>query len=49
MYGVLYFVKTKEWMAFLFENDTSKPDGIYNNLVDVPLIEKLTGFKFNKK
>ena len=46
---VLYFVKTKEWMAFLFENDTSKPDGIYNNLVDVPLIEKLTGFKFNKK
>jgi len=43
---VIYFVKTKEWMAFLFNNDTSKPDGIHNNLVDVPTIEKLTGFKF---
>ena len=45
---VIYFVKTKEWMAFLFDNDTSKPDGIHNNLVDVPTIEKLTGFKFKK-
>ena len=43
---VLYFVKTKEWMAFLFENDTSKPDGIHNNEVDVMMITKLTGFKF---
>jgi endonuclease G len=43
---VIYFVKTKEWMAFLFENNTSKPDGIYNNLVDKKDIEKLTGFKF---
>jgi endonuclease G len=43
---VLYFVKTKEWMAFLFNNDTSKPDGIYNNLIDKKEIEKLTGFKF---
>jgi endonuclease G len=43
---VIYFVKTKEWMAFLFNNDTSKPDGIYNNLVDKEYIEKLTGFKF---
>ena len=43
---VIYFVKTKEWMAFLFNNDKSKPDGIYNNLVDKEYIEKLTGFKF---
>jgi endonuclease G len=45
---VIYFVKTKEWMAFLFDNNTSKPDGIHNNLVDVADIEKLTGFKFKK-
>ena len=43
---VIYFVKTKEWMSFLFKNDTSKPDGIHNNLVDKKEIEKLTGFKF---
>ena len=43
---VIYFVKTKEWMAFLFNNDTSKPDGIHNNLVEVAEIEKLTGYKF---
>ena len=43
---VIYFVKTKEWMAFLFDNNTSKPDGIHNNLVDKKDIEKLTGFKF---
>lgn len=43
---VLYFVKSKEWMAFLFDNNTSKPDGIHNNLVEVMDIEKLTGFKF---
>jgi len=43
---VIYFTKSKEWMAFLFENNTSKPDGIHNNLVDKSEIEKLTGFKF---
>ena len=43
---VIYFVKTKEWMAFLFDNNTSKPDGIHNNLVTVTDIEKLTGLKF---
>jgi len=43
---VIYFTKSNEWMAFLFENNTSKPDGIYNNLVDKSEIEKLTGFKF---
>jgi endonuclease G len=44
---VIYVVKTKEWMAFLFTNNTSKPDGYENNKVDVKVIEKLTGFKFN--
>ena len=43
---VIYFVKSKEWMAFLFDNNTSKPDGIYNNKVNVSDITKLTGFKF---
>jgi hypothetical protein len=33
-------------MAFLFDNNTSKPDGIHNNLVKVIDIEKLTGLKF---
>ena len=43
---VIYFTKSNEWMAFLFDNNTSKPDGIHNNLVDKSYIEKLTGFKF---
>ena len=43
---VVYFKKSKEWMAFLFDNDQSKPDGIYNNKVELVDIEKLTGFKF---
>jgi len=43
---VIYVKKTKEWKAFLFENNTSKPDGYANNQVDVSVIEKLTGFKF---
>mgnify|MGYP000361508688 CR=1 FL=1 len=43
---VVYFKKSNEWMAFLFENDESKPDGMYNNKVDLIYIEKLTGLKF---
>ena len=43
---VFYVVRNKEWFAFLFENDLSKPDGINNNKVEVSDIEKLTGFKF---
>ena len=46
---VLYFVKTKEWMAFIFDNNTSKPDGIHNNQVEVIDVEKLSGFKFKIK
>lgn len=43
---VVYVKASNEWMAFLFENDESKPDGINNNKVDLKDIEKLTGFKF---
>jgi endonuclease G len=43
---VVYIVKTKEWMAFIFDNDLSNPDGINNNKVDVADVEKLSGFKF---
>lgn len=43
---VVYTVKTKEWMAFIFENDLSNPDGINNNKVDLVDVEKLTGLKF---
>ena len=43
---VVYIVKTKEWMAFIFNNDLSNPDGINNNKVDVADVEKLSGFKF---
>ena len=43
---VVYVVKTKEWFAYLFENNTSKPDGLNNNKVLVSDIEKLTGLKF---
>ena len=43
---VFYVVRNKEWFAFLFENDLSKPDGINNNKVEVSDIEKLTGLKF---
>ena len=43
---VFYVKTTNEWNAFLFVNDTSKPDGYLNNQVDVSVIEKLTGLKF---
>jgi len=43
---VLYFKKTKEWMAFIFDNNTIKADGLKNNEATLADIEKLTGFKF---
>lgn len=43
---VIYVKKTNEWLAYLFNNDISKADGIDNNKVTVFEIEKLTGFKF---
>jgi endonuclease G len=43
---VVYYKKSNEWLAFLFDNNESKPDGIYNNKVELIDIEKLTGLKF---
>ena len=43
---VVYTKKSNDWMAFLFENDQSNPDGINNNKVELIDIEKLTGLKF---
>jgi len=43
---VIHTKKTNEWLAFLFDNNTSKADGLKNNEVDLADIEKLTGFKF---
>ena len=46
---VIYIKKTKEWMAFVFDNTTDKADGINNNKVTVADIEKLTNLKFKIK
>jgi len=43
---VIYIVKSKEYLAFVFNNSTEKADGINNNKVDLVDVEKLTGFKF---
>lgn len=46
---VIHTKKTNEWLAFLFDNNTTKADGLKNNEVNVAEIEKLTGFKFRVK
>jgi endonuclease G len=43
---VIHILKTNEYVAYLFNNDTSKPDGIENNKVSLETIEKLTKLKF---
>jgi len=43
---VVYIVKTKEWLAFLFDNVDGKQTGLESHKVDVPTITKLTGIKF---
>lgn len=43
---VVYVKKSNEWLAFIFDNNTSKADGLHNNKVDLVDVEKLTGFKF---
>lgn len=43
---VVHIKSSNEWMAFIFENDLSNPDGINNNKVDLIDVEKLTGLKF---
>ena len=46
---VVYTKKTNEYIAFIFDNNTTKADGIHNNQVDLADVEKLTGFKFKVK
>jgi endonuclease G len=46
---VIYIKKSNTYYSYLFDNTTTKPDGIENNLVKLEVIEKLTGFKFNVK
>ena len=43
---VIYIKKSNEYLAFVFDNNTTKADGINNNKVDLIDVEKLTGFKF---
>lgn len=43
---VIHIKKENKWLAYLFENNTSKPDGIKNNEVEVSEITKLTGITF---
>ena len=43
---VIHIKKDNIWLAYLFNNDTSKSNGIDDNKVNVEVIEKLTGLKF---
>lgn len=43
---VLYIKNEKKFRAFIFENNTTKPDGFLNNEVKLEEVEKKTGFEF---
>lgn len=43
---VIYTKKTGEWLAFLFDNDQTKADGLKNNEVELGVVEQISGFKF---
>jgi endonuclease G len=43
---VIYVKRTKEYMAYLFDNNSSKPDGLNNNKVDLADIKAITHFSF---
>jgi endonuclease G len=43
---VIHIKKEKKWVAYLFENNTSNPDGFKNNEVALKDIMSLTGFTF---
>ena len=43
---VVYVVKNKEWMAYIFENVADKPSGLNSHKVELSDVEKLTGLKF---
>jgi endonuclease G len=44
---VIYIIKTKEWLAYEFNNTPDKPTGLESHKVTVSDITKLTHFKFN--
>lgn len=44
---VVFYKTEKIKKAYIFNNDSSKPDGYENNEVKIEEIQKLTGFKFN--
>jgi endonuclease G len=43
---VIHIKKENKWVAYLFENSTSNPDGFKNNEVALKEITSLTGFTF---
>ena len=43
---VVYIVKTKEYLSYLFDNTPDKPSGLNSHKVTKEDIEKLSGFKF---
>ena len=43
---VIHIKKENKWVAYLFENNTSAPDGFKNNEVTIKDITSLTGFTF---
>jgi len=43
---VIHIKKENKWVAYLFENNTSNPDGFKNNEVALKEITALTGFTF---
>ena len=46
---VIYIVKSKEYLAYIFENTPDKPTGLNSHKVTVADVEKLSGFKFKAK
>jgi len=43
---VIYTVKDKQYLAFIFDNTPDKTKGLYTHQVTVQAVEKLTGFRF---
>jgi endonuclease G len=46
---VLYIKSSNSWLAYIFQNDQSKPNGIEDNKVTIEEVEKLTNLKFKIK
>jgi len=46
---VLYTKRLNTYSAFLFDNNTTKADGVKNNEVPLEVVEQISGFKFKVK